>query len=385
MLQLAWKNLLFRRMRALLTILGIASSITLVVLMNAIMAGMEQGFLKSFDHMANQVRIQAKSQALDGNSIDTTPAGRMLDAQAISRILSTAKGYDPQGTSPVVVQDVLASPSPNQPALMTVYGVEPGKEQVALRGVDMAAGEARLAGKQDVVIGATAHKELNKHYGRTVAVGEQVEFRGVPGTFTITGIAAPRDPYTDGVVVMDISTARSAFGRGDTANFVILAFPVDKVKALAPQLAEQFADYDVVTAEVMLETVDKAMGAQRSFFRLINGTVYCTAVAIIFMVMYAAVMERTREIGTMRAVGAPRRAIVGGVIAEAVVMAAVGAVLATIPAWAVIYGWEMLPFADFVVEAVKNIAVVMAVGVVSALYPAIRASRINPLEALRYE
>jgi putative ABC transport system permease protein len=385
MLQLAWKNLLYRRMRAVLTILGVGSSIALVVFMNAIMTGTEKGFLNSFQHMAGQIRIQVKSEALSGNSVDTTPAGQFLSKENAEQIYKTAKGYDPAASSGVVVQSLMPPMGPNMPDRIMLNGVESGKENVALRAVEMAAGEGKLSGQRDVILGAGSAKELATRLGHPPAVGEQVELPGLSGTFTVKGIAQARDPFTDALAVVDLATAQQGLKRSDMVSFVILAYPVDQVREIAPALKQQFPDYDVVTSEAMLASVEKALSGQRQFFAMINGTVYLTAIAIIFMVMYTAVMERTREIGTMRAVGATRSAIVGGIIAEALLMTLVGAVVACGFSWIKITGWEFLTGPEYVVESAKTIGAALVVALLSCIYPAVRAARINPLEALRNE
>ncbi|HWI65350.1 MAG TPA: ABC transporter permease, partial [Symbiobacteriaceae bacterium] len=305
MLHLAWKNVLFRKMRALLTILGVASSISLVVIMTGIMAGTEKNFADSFAQMAGEVRIQPKSDALNGSSTELTPKGALLTADAVRTILAAAKGYDASRSSSVVYQSLKPPSGPNMPDLMVLNGVEPGKEGVSLRGVSIAAGTDRLAGEYDVILGSLALSLLNDRDGRTYGIGDQVALVDRV-EFTIRGIAEKRDAFTDALVVVPLKTAQQLLRRQDNVNFVVLNFPVDQVKATAAALKEQLPDYDVVTADAMLESVNKALDAQRAFFTMINSTVYFTAVAIIFMVMYTSVMERTREIGTMRAVGTPR-------------------------------------------------------------------------------
>lgn len=386
MLSLAWKNVLFRKMRALLTILGVASSISLVVIMSGIMAGTEKNFISSFAQMAGEIRIQPKSDVLNGMSTDFTPKGLFLNGEAVDKIMTTAAGYDAENSSPVLYQTLIQNPSPNQPDLVALNGVLPGKEDVALRGVAIAAGAGRLTGDYDVILGDLALSQLSHRDGRQYSVGDKIVLLDGSGEFTIKGIAAKRDPFTNALAVVPLQTAQAVLQRQGNVNFVVLRYPVDKVEAAAETLKGRLADYQIITAEAMLESVNKALAAQRSFFQMINGTVYFTAVAIIFMVMYTSVMERTREIGTMRAVGAPRWAVVGGIITEAVIFTLIGAVLSAIPGYFLIVdGWDFLKFPDYVAVAVKTIGAALLIALISCLYPAIRAARINPLEALRYE
>ncbi|HYF78542.1 MAG TPA: ABC transporter permease [Symbiobacteriaceae bacterium] len=385
MLHLAWKNVKFRKMRALLTILGIASSISLVVLMTGIMTGTEKSFVDSFAQMAGEVRIQPKSDALSGTSTDLVPQGALLSPEAVRKITDAARGYDASRSSAVVYQPLIPASAPNMPDVMVLHGVEPGKEQVGLRGVAIAAGEGKLTGERDLIIGNGALTALGTRDGRTYTIGDEVSLQD-GATFTIKGIAEKRDTFTDSLAIVPIKTAQTLLQRQDNVNFVVLNYPVDTVKETAAALEEQLPEFEVVTADAMLESVNKALDGQRTFFALINGTVYFTAVAIIFMVMYTAVMERTREIGTMRAVGTPRSAVVTGILSEAVILTLVGAILAAVPGYFIIVtGWAMLPAGQFLAEVARTFGAAVLIALGSCLYPAARAARINPLEALRYE
>jgi len=299
--------------------------------------------------------------------------------------MSKAMGYAPADSSPVLGHPLEPSMAPNTPDAMMLYGVLPGHENAALKDVAMPEGDSKLANAFDVVLGAGAHQRLSDKLGRPVAVGDTVTLPSMNGEFTVRGIAAKRDPYTDAAVVVNLQTAQQVLGRGQDVTFVVLAYAVNEVEAAAEQLKAQFPDLDVVTADAMLTSVNKALDSQRTFFAMINGTVYFTAVAIIFMVMYTSVMERTREIGTMRAVGASRGAVVSGILVEAVIFALAGAVVAALGAYTVNVIWGMLTLTQYLVQALQVAGGALVCALLSSLYPALRAARINPLEALRYE
>jgi putative ABC transport system permease protein len=387
MLTLAWKNIRFRKMRALLTIIGIGSSVVMVVLMSTVLSLTEKTLLRSFDAMAGQVRIQPRSDALNGNSLDGVATGSFLSQADISRIMATASGYTPEASSPVAYQVLVKTKSMNFPDTVRLEGVLPGHEAASLRGAEMASGAGRLAGAHDLILGDGAHSYLEQEAGHPLAVGDAVTLPGGAGEFVIKGIAAKRDAFTDVLAVVPLGTVQAAFRRGDAANYLVLSYPTDKAKAAAADLKAQLGDLDVLTAEAMLANADQALAQERSFFKLINGTVYATAVAILFMVMYMSVMERTKEIGTMRAVGAPRGAVVGGIVLEAAAFTLAGSLVAGVGAWVLLQTWEATRGvgSDFLFGLLRTMSISLAVSVLASLYPAYRAARVNPLEALRYE
>jgi putative ABC transport system permease protein len=164
-----------------------------------------------------------------------------------------------------------------------------------------------------------------------------------------------------------------------------LRVTVRVIRKIPPGNEDGFA---LSTQESLLETYNKLTGSIYWVMRIVASIALLVSGIGIMNIMLVVVMERTREIGLRKAIGATRKAIMAQFLIEAVVLTLIGGVLgialgllirvgvaagtplpASVPVWAV-------PLA---------LGICCAVGVFFGAYPALRASGLDPVEALRYE
>lgn len=152
---------------------------------------------------------------------------------------------------------------------------------------------------------------------------------------------------------------------------------------------------DDESGDVMVSSMKSAIDAMNSFmgsFSLIMGAVAGISLLVggigVMNIMMVSVAERTREIGLKKAIGAKRRAILGQFLTEAAVLTMLGGIIGVILGLSLSKLMTLIigiPSAVSVPACIFAVAFSVLVGLVFGLLPAVKASRLNPIEALRYE
>jgi len=154
------------------------------------------------------------------------------------------------------------------------------------------------------------------------------------------------------------------------------------------QLGEE-DDFTVITQKELFEQFSKGIRIWQAIFFAISGISLVVGGFGIMNIMLVSVTERTREIGVRMAVGAQRADVLTQFLAESSMICIVGAPLGILVGWMINHVVEanLAPLKPVLAPQIVIIAVGVAIatGIISGLYPAWRASRLDPVEALRYE
>jgi putative ABC transport system permease protein len=235
------------------------------------------------------------------------------------------------------------------------------------------------------VVGVTEHKEVTTGTGS--AVGGQDYNRDIY-------IAFETDRVRIGQELVSAKSGNFKVERIDITQLTVVVDRMEHVKETAKIIdstMEQFhtkKDYEVI---VPLELIEQAEKAQRLFSRVL-GAIAGISLLIggigIMNIMLATVTERTREIGIRRALGAKRRDIGQQFLVETMTLSSIGGVLGIVVG--VILCLIVSHFFDFKTilapwAAILAFAVSLIVGLIFGTYPAYRAARMDPIEALRHE
>lgn len=203
----------------------------------------------------------------------------------------------------------------------------------------------------------------------------------------------------DSFVYIPIQTWRKVYGSNTSMNINIKALAADMMQPAEDEArmlmrsrrhlaAKQDDTFGVVEPSAIMELYNSVTGGLASASIGIVAIFLVIGGIVVMNIMLASVTERTREIGVRKSLGATRRDILLQFLVESGVMATIGGVLGVMVAAVITFGVGHLtsfPMDLPIRWVIIGVAVAAAVGVFFGVYPAYKASKLNPIEALRFE
>ena len=394
----AWSALRARPLRSLLTMLGVIIGVAAVITTVSIGAGAQQQIAQRIQALGTNLLIVQPARTRPGERFVGNPAAvlKLEDAAALADA-----GGPIVAVAPEVRRDLQVIAG-RESASMQVIGTTPSFP--AVRGYQLARGrvfgEAETEfGRQVAVLGAETVAQL---YGPLDPLGDTVRIGGVE--FEVVGILAAKGvagaENRDDIVLVPVTTAlQRLFGGRTIQRVYVAAAAADEMDAAALIIgatlrrqhrltSDKVDDFQLSNQQDLLE----ASTSVTATFTLLLGAVAAVSLLVggigIMNIMLVSVTERTREIGIRKAVGATSGAILSQFLVEALVLSLVGGLLGvgagvgSARVVSVLAGWPTMVSVPAIVLAFSFAA---GIGLGFGLYPASRAARMPPLEALRFE
>ncbi len=400
-LSTAWHAIRSHTMRSLLTVLGILIGIAAVILTVGLGLGTQKDVSADITSLGSNLLI------VTPGSTTSTSGVRGGFGSAATLTISDAEAL----ASAVAAPDIEAVAAEKESSLSleagdtnwttTVVGVTSDWLQVRSR--EVALGSAiDQDSSTDLMLGATTATEL---FGTTNVVGQSVVISDQ--TFTVTGVLASEGSNStsdlDDIAVVPMSTMSNLLVGGSTRNTVstvyVKAASTDQISAAYQEAQQLLLNLHGVTdsdnADFSISSQDSLVSTATSVYRTL--TVLLAGVAGLSLlvggigvmnIMLVSVTERTREIGLRKALGAPPGAIRRQFLTEASILGLAGGLIG---AGLGIAGAKLLPRLLDSSIVISNLAVVgsigiaLAIGLIFGVYPAVRAARLAPIDALRTE
>lgn len=400
-ISLAARNLWKRKVRSALTVVGITLAVATIFVLVSISLGLQSGVEEQFRKLGTDKFFIFPKGQVAGPGTDSAVTLTDKDIDVLEKI-SGVKGlsYFKAGNAKIEFNDEVR--------FFTVVGFPLEKERAQIFSENGAfkpeeGRELKEGDTTDIVIGS--QYKHNAVFSKPVKIGDTFTINNQE--FKVRGITETQgNPGDDRIILMPLEEFKIVFGDDGTYDEIIVqvedpatikdvAARVERRLRSARDVTEKTQDFTLLTPEELLGTFGDVLGVLTVFLVAIATISVLVGAIGIANTMYTSVLERTKEIGTMKALGAQNAEILSLFVIEAGILGLIGGTAGIIIGASFAYTIGYLAaniFAISLVQAAFPLYLFLScagfailIGALAGALPAYRASRLNTVDALRYE
>ena len=393
--RLVTHSLLHRRLRASLTIVGIVIGISIVLTLVFLGNGLQKSITGQLQQFGTDLifvlphdAANPLAGATSGGKFRNDDVEAAADVAGVLSVMPIVSGY--QIPANFRGDEKTVSIEARSRDLIQLFLVES-------LGIELAEGRWMADDQsREMVLGATI---AAKGFREPIRVGDTIDFRG--HRVAVTGILAPfGDSTRDNMALMTIGLFEKLTGVRDEYGGMLVKIETGMdIEAVGRDLDDALSrqrdleEYSVLTPAKSQQVVGNVVGTVQSALFLIASVAVIVAGIGVMNTMYTSVLERTREIGVMKSVGAKGWHVMTVFIMESMLLGGVGGFLGVVgggglalivAALARARGFDFFRAAIDLPTIVYVLFFTMAVGVLAGILPAREAARRKPVDALRY-
>ena len=393
-IKLAFKNMKEKKMRNILVAVGASIGIMSIMLMLSIGNGIKTYIRDTMESLANPLAIEVTMPEEE----DTPTMG---PEAFLSNTYFTQEDIDRLNTvehvsateehfSAFAMGTAIASIDDKQAPLMMVSTVSQYNEYDLVEGT--------MANKNEIIINKAVKEELGMDdiVGKTITVSVQVDNRQIVIDTVVSGVLSDEtSPMSGGMsqVYLYYDDLKQACAEQDydlmPTSIMLIADMEENVDGIKSTVTDM--GYGSSMQETMVETFTTMLDLFTGVLAGIAGISLLVSAIMILVVLYISVVERTREIGVMKAIGARRKDIRRIFISESFILGLAGGIIATVITFIIMFIGNAVIQSHFGVNMILispyyvlfGIGISILISVLSGTLPAAKAAKLDPVESLR--
>jgi putative ABC transport system permease protein len=379
MVELGFKNIFRQKTRTVLTVIGIMIGIAAIVTLGSISEGLRRDISRNLEQASGQIYVYEESSspiflAISTSKISEDKATEIENSDGIKDSVKYVMGvgYINEGQA-------FGEPS------LYISGVDPEKvELFVTENAELGDGELLEPGDTYVAdIGYQLAEDLDVEVGDTIELEEE--------NFVVKGIFEDfGDPGIDSGAIIPISVAFDLFDTEDYSGVILYPEDLDDVESIAADIEENIEGVTVLSTEEFATQISGIIDQIQIFTVGVAGISAVVGGLGVMNTMIMSVMERRREIGVLKAIGATNGYVLKLILLESAVLSSIGGLLGLIIGFFGAMGMTIATNGSINAYVSLNLAFrsflfALFLGLVGGYYPSKKASRLSPVEALSYE